>query len=319
MSARKRERRGATSRTGGETRGLRALPAHPGRSPLMRAGARRGIAIRCGDRDADPSDRPGARAGLRDIAGSNTRPSLEHCARSRRAAIPAPAAPPCFPPMKWGRTPSTRRAAACASAGGNGRCASPRGSSRAGRVRSPAGRGSPPAVRRDGLSRAPGKVYLWEERGGRRVPRSIRAIPAGGSAQRPLASSGGAILRRSPAALAIASGRVYSRQRRGLDGRAQCRSSTRTCVVVGAGGTGLRPAIAIAEADPYLSIALLSKVYPRLRQPHLRRGGRRRRRGEAERQPGVSLQRHGLRRRLAHRPGRRRAVRERDHQRTDPE
>ena len=33
-------------------------------------------------------------------------------------------------------------------------------------------------------------------------------------------------------------------------------------VIVGAGGAGLRAAIAIAEADPTLEIALISKVYP---------------------------------------------------------
>lgn len=32
--------------------------------------------------------------------------------------------------------------------------------------------------------------------------------------------------------------------------------------IVGAGGAGLRAAIAVAEADPSLSIALISKVYP---------------------------------------------------------
>ena len=32
--------------------------------------------------------------------------------------------------------------------------------------------------------------------------------------------------------------------------------------IVGAGGAGLRAAIAVAEADPKLSIALISKVYP---------------------------------------------------------
>ena len=32
--------------------------------------------------------------------------------------------------------------------------------------------------------------------------------------------------------------------------------------IVGAGGAGLRAAIAVAEADPTLSIALISKVYP---------------------------------------------------------
>src|SRR5438874_10977746 len=32
--------------------------------------------------------------------------------------------------------------------------------------------------------------------------------------------------------------------------------------IVGAGGAGLRAAIAVAETDPALSIALISKVYP---------------------------------------------------------
>ena len=32
--------------------------------------------------------------------------------------------------------------------------------------------------------------------------------------------------------------------------------------IVGAGGAGLRAAIAVAEADPTLRIALISKVYP---------------------------------------------------------
>ena len=32
--------------------------------------------------------------------------------------------------------------------------------------------------------------------------------------------------------------------------------------IVGAGGTGLRAAIAVAEQDPTLNIALISKVYP---------------------------------------------------------
>jgi fumarate reductase flavoprotein subunit len=33
-------------------------------------------------------------------------------------------------------------------------------------------------------------------------------------------------------------------------------------VIVGAGGAGLRAAIAVAESDPNLSVALISKVYP---------------------------------------------------------
>ncbi len=37
---------------------------------------------------------------------------------------------------------------------------------------------------------------------------------------------------------------------------------TADVVIVGAGGAGLRAAIAVCEADPNLSIALISKVYP---------------------------------------------------------
>src|SRR2546430_17658656 len=33
-------------------------------------------------------------------------------------------------------------------------------------------------------------------------------------------------------------------------------------VIVGGGGAGLRAAIAVAEADPTLSVAVVSKVYP---------------------------------------------------------
>ena len=33
-------------------------------------------------------------------------------------------------------------------------------------------------------------------------------------------------------------------------------------VIVGAGGAGLRAAIAIAQSDPGLEVALISKVYP---------------------------------------------------------
>ena len=33
-------------------------------------------------------------------------------------------------------------------------------------------------------------------------------------------------------------------------------------MLVGGGGAGLRAAIAIAEADPRLSVAVVSKVYP---------------------------------------------------------
>ena len=33
-------------------------------------------------------------------------------------------------------------------------------------------------------------------------------------------------------------------------------------VIVGGGGAGLRAAIAVAETDPRLSVAIVSKVYP---------------------------------------------------------
>ena len=89
-------------------------------------------------------------------------------------------------------------------------------------------------------------------------------------------------------------------------------------VIVGAGGAGLRAAIAVAEADPSADdradLEGLSDA-----QPHLRCRRRCRRRGEGERQPGLPLQRHRLRRRLADRPGRGRAVRQRNHQRADPD
>src|SRR5215210_6089420 len=38
--------------------------------------------------------------------------------------------------------------------------------------------------------------------------------------------------------------------------------SSHDVVIVGAGGAGLRAAIAVAEADPSLSVAVVSKVYP---------------------------------------------------------
>lgn len=38
-------------------------------------------------------------------------------------------------------------------------------------------------------------------------------------------------------------------------------------VVIGGGGAGLRAAIAIAETNPHLDVAIVSKVYP-MRRPH---------------------------------------------------
>jgi fumarate reductase flavoprotein subunit len=58
-------------------------------------------------------------------------------------------------------------------------------------------------------------------------------------------------------------------------------------VVVGAGGAGLRAAIAAAEADPGLSIALVSKVYPMRSHTVAAEGG-----AAAVTQPHDSLQHH---------------------------
>ena len=46
--------------------------------------------------------------------------------------------------------------------------------------------------------------------------------------------------------------------------------------IVGAGGAGIRAAIAIAEANPDLSIALISKVYPMRSHTCAAEGGGRR-------------------------------------------
>jgi fumarate reductase flavoprotein subunit len=43
-------------------------------------------------------------------------------------------------------------------------------------------------------------------------------------------------------------------------------------VVVGGGGAGLRAAVAIVQADPRLSVAIVSKVYP-MRSHTVRLGG----------------------------------------------
>lgn len=39
--------------------------------------------------------------------------------------------------------------------------------------------------------------------------------------------------------------------------------------IVGAGGAGLRAAIALAQANPALRIALISKVYPKIGRAHV--------------------------------------------------
>jgi fumarate reductase flavoprotein subunit len=49
--------------------------------------------------------------------------------------------------------------------------------------------------------------------------------------------------------------------------------------IVGAGGAGLRAAIALAQTDPKLRIALISKVYP-MRSHTCAAEGRRRRRDQ---------------------------------------
>ena len=58
-------------------------------------------------------------------------------------------------------------------------------------------------------------------------------------------------------------------------------------VIVGAGGAGLRAAIAVAEADPSLSIALVSKVYPMRSHTVAAEGG-----AAAVTQPHDSLEAH---------------------------
>ncbi len=58
-------------------------------------------------------------------------------------------------------------------------------------------------------------------------------------------------------------------------------------VIVGAGGAGLRAAIAVAEADPSLTVALISKVYPMRSHTVAAEGG-----AAAVTQPGDSLEHH---------------------------
>ncbi|CAK8738922.1 hypothetical protein SODG_002525 [Sodalis praecaptivus] len=67
--------------------------------------------------------------------------------------------------------------------------------------------------------------------------------------------------------------------------------------IIGAGGAGLRAAIAVAQAQPLLKIALISKVYPMRSHSVAAEGGRRRHPGS--RQFCRAFSRYGLRRRLA--------------------
>src|SRR5438128_39447 len=57
--------------------------------------------------------------------------------------------------------------------------------------------------------------------------------------------------------------------------------------IIGAGGAGLRAAIAVAEADPALAIALVSKVYPMRSHTVAAEGG-----AAAVTQPRDSLEAH---------------------------
>ncbi len=72
--------------------------------------------------------------------------------------------------------------------------------------------------------------------------------------------------------------------------------------IVGAGGAGLRAAIALAETDPTLRIALISKVYPMRSHTCAAEGGAA---GVIKADDSLehALQRHRRRRRLAVRPG----------------
>ena len=69
-------------------------------------------------------------------------------------------------------------------------------------------------------------------------------------------------------------------------------------VIVGAGGAGIRAAIAAVEADPSLRVALLSKVYP-MRSHTVSAEGGAAAVDQAQRQPRRPRLRHHLRRRLA--------------------
>ena len=86
--------------------------------------------------------------------------------------------------------------------------------------------------------------------------------------------------------------------------------------IIGAGGAGLRAAIAAAEANPQLKIALISKVYPMRSHTVAAEGLRRRHSGS--RYLRLPLPRHRRRRRLAVRTGRGRSLRASVPARDDP-
>src|SRR5262249_57480040 len=67
-------------------------------------------------------------------------------------------------------------------------------------------------------------------------------------------------------------------------------ASAHDVLVIGGGGAGLRAAIAVAEADAGLSVAVISKVYP-MRSPTVRAAGG----GARVHRPGGNLQEHAPR------------------------
>ena len=81
-------------------------------------------------------------------------------------------------------------------------------------------------------------------------------------------------------------------------------------LIVGGGGAGLRAAIAVLEAEPRLSVAVVSKVYPMRSHTVSAEGGAAAVSADDDSLDEHAL-RHGVRQRLAVRPGRGRGVRRR--------
>ena len=79
-------------------------------------------------------------------------------------------------------------------------------------------------------------------------------------------------------------------------------------VVVGGGGAGLRAAVAIVQADPRLSVAIVSKVYPMRSHTVSAEGGAAAVIGADDTLDEHAL-RHGVGQRLAVRSGRGRGIR----------